>query len=269
MFGIDTTQKQILAKQYQAATKSNTNLDTLRKCKMLGSLTINIPISKLNQSGCCGAIDTKGIWEGGTTKLIHDLVKPGMVCVDAGAHVGYFTILMSALLGNTGRVYSIEANPTLIPVIETSILSNVFTNVTIHNYALHERDNDTVNLSVPVGSGGGSSIIWKAKNELESFDVQTITLDTLVPEKIDLIKIDVEGSYPYVWNGMRKHLERNPNMHIVIEMSYKAKWLCEEIERDFDIYHNAGWDSLIKVDKVGKLSNYYLVRKAHNPTLIS
>ena len=44
-----------------------------------------------------------GRYEEETTRLFQSLVKPGMVCVDVGAHLGYYTLLAARQVGPTGR----------------------------------------------------------------------------------------------------------------------------------------------------------------------
>src|SRR3990172_3917194 len=44
---------------------------------------------------------TRGTWEPGVTRLFEDLLQPGMVMVDVGAHIGYFTLLAARKVGPT------------------------------------------------------------------------------------------------------------------------------------------------------------------------
>jgi hypothetical protein len=43
-----------------------------------------------------------GIWEPYTTEVFHKLLREGMVIVDIGANIGYFTLLAASLVGDTG-----------------------------------------------------------------------------------------------------------------------------------------------------------------------
>ena len=50
----------------------------------------------------------KGAWEPMTTKVVEHFVRPGMTCIDIGANMGYYTLLMAKLVGSSGFVLSIE-----------------------------------------------------------------------------------------------------------------------------------------------------------------
>src|SRR4029077_7247904 len=49
-----------------------------------------------------------GVWEAHVTAVFTRLLSPGDVCVDVGAYTGYFTLLASKLVGNSGHVYALE-----------------------------------------------------------------------------------------------------------------------------------------------------------------
>jgi len=45
-----------------------------------------------------------GVFEPESTQWLNELIKPGMVVVDVGANFGYYTIHLSRLVNDTGRV---------------------------------------------------------------------------------------------------------------------------------------------------------------------
>lgn len=70
-------------------------------------------------------------WEETTTQVFKQLIRPGDVTIDVGAHWGYFTLLAATLCTETGRVYAFEPHPKnfamLIRNIQANHLSNVVT----------------------------------------------------------------------------------------------------------------------------------------------
>ena len=54
----------------------------------------------------------------------------------------------------------------------------------------------------------------------KQIEVDTIPLDDVIKDEflpIDLMKIDVEGTEPYVIEGAKKILEQSPNLKIIME----------------------------------------------------
>lgn len=53
----------------------------------------------------------KGVYEPKTTSLFKKVIREGDIVVDVGAHIGYYTLLASRLVGDTGKVYAFEPEP--------------------------------------------------------------------------------------------------------------------------------------------------------------
>lgn len=52
-----------------------------------------------------------GCYESEKQKLIASYIKKGMICYDIGVHVGFYSLMFSKLVGNSGKVYVFEPNP--------------------------------------------------------------------------------------------------------------------------------------------------------------
>ncbi len=52
-----------------------------------------------------------GSYELAKQRKVIELVRPGMVCWDVGAHVGFYTLLFAELVGPLGRVFAFEPLP--------------------------------------------------------------------------------------------------------------------------------------------------------------
>ena len=76
------------------------------------------------------------IWEPSITSVVQKTLKEGDVFVDAGANIGYYTLLASKLVGDTGRVISIEALPEIFKRLESNVVSNCAKNVRLVNIAV-------------------------------------------------------------------------------------------------------------------------------------
>lgn len=171
----------------------------------------------------------KGFWEPHVTRVILKLLKPGMCVVDVGASFGYYTLLAAFRVAHQGRVFAFEANPRAVELLSQSIAVNGAHNtVTLEHYAVLDRS--TIVPFHPLQKyAGGSSIIafepaflQKYRDQSETIQVKSISLDeyfALRPEKIDLVKIDAEGSEPYILKGMTNVINQNPKLTIICEFS--------------------------------------------------
>lgn len=163
-------------------------------------------------------------WEPEVSSLISSLLHKDSVFVDVGANFGYFTCLAGAKIGvgGSGRVYALEANPKMFQLLcrNTSINWSMapITNIEI---AVSNETSQLV-MNVPADRYANASLgSISSDGKVDSFDVQAERLDNLLNdcEKVDLIKIDVEGwEYP-VLQGAEKIISENQDIIVIIEWS--------------------------------------------------
>src|SRR5437870_2877368 len=93
------------------------------------------------------------------TQWIQYLVRPGDVVLDIGAHIGYYTTLLSQLVGVHGKVVAFEPDPTNFTLLQQNVARIACTNVTLYNLALSDR-NGTVALYLSADNAGDHRI-WR------------------------------------------------------------------------------------------------------------
>ena len=100
----------------------------------------------------------KFYWTGGYESRVQDALaeelRPGGSFWDVGAHLGFFTLLASRLVGPEGKVHAFEPLPANRARLETGISLNDATNVTLHPVALAGRTGSAVLHS------HGSTLMW-------------------------------------------------------------------------------------------------------------
>lgn len=154
------------------------------------------------------------------TRLFERLIKPGMVVVDIGAHIGYFTLMAARKVGPTGRVYAFEPGPENYEILVKNIALNECHNVTAVPKAVCDTEGttsfyihmDTVAHSLyPTTLGRGKSTIY----------VETTSLDRFFEREgwplVNLIKMDIEGAEAAALAGMKKIIERNETVYLFLE----------------------------------------------------
>ena len=101
---------------------------------------------------------TSGVWEPAATAAFRSLLSPGDVCVDVGAHVGYYTLLASKLVGPAGHVFALEPAPSTFEALSSNLASNAVTNVTALRFAAGAAHGRAALYDPPSGNAGRASI---------------------------------------------------------------------------------------------------------------
>lgn len=81
-----------------------------------------------------------GLWERETTLFFMKFIKQGMCVVDIGAHIGYYTILFSSLVGKEGKVYAFEPEIKNYNILLHNLRINNAVNVIPENLAIYDRE---------------------------------------------------------------------------------------------------------------------------------
>lgn len=164
----------------------------------------------------------EGHWEPRTTEVMVDRMRHGMVAIDVGANLGYFTLLLAALCGTRGRVLSFEPVPALARKVEASLLVNGYQDrVDFHEQVLGARDGDTVNLLLSTEHPGGTQITSLTPDGGPRFMQATTRRLDGIPGALDatLVKIDAEGAEELIWQGMTAMIAGSKLRHVIMEFS--------------------------------------------------
>jgi FkbM family methyltransferase len=172
-----------------------------------------------------------GQYERPVQEALAKAVRPGSVCYDIGANLGFFSVLLAHLAGPTGSIYAFEPLPANAAMIERNALLNRFRNVRVFKLALSRVDGQE-ELLVAHHVGGAVLKSAGAPPDLAgSLTVKTAALDTLVDrEQVNppnFVKIDVEGAELDVLYGMRKVLQ-NWHPTLIMELDDESAIACEK-----------------------------------------
>jgi len=187
-----------------------------------------------------------GAWEPEVVNALVELVQPGWFVLDVGAHIGFYTLILSKLVGPQGRVVAFEPLPCNFAVLSENIQVNNCTHVEAVNKALLDHtcemspdisDDEQLPGSVPFSEGRGAGHIKAGAISLDDF-----LGDARCP--VHFMKIDVEGSESLVLKGASRTIESNhpamvveihhfdgspaddsPVMRQLREWGYAIRWL--------------------------------------------
>ena len=127
--------------------------------------------------------------------------KEGAVFVDVGAHIGRYSFVLAKLFPNA-KVIAIEPNPEAYQALIKGIKANGLRNVTALNIALSDFDG-VAHLYIKYNTAISSLV--EGDDSFKIINVPVKRLDTVMEElginKVDIIKIDVEGDEFHVIKG--------------------------------------------------------------------
>lgn len=136
------------------------------------------------------------------------ILLPGGVFIDVGANFGVYTLVASKLVGTSGRVIAFEPTAQSFAILRQNIALNRFSNVLAFQLALSQTSGKAwlYHARDPVGNSLGKDPLWREEGE----EVQIEALDNLLEEngidRVDGIKIDVEGAEELVLRGATRCL---------------------------------------------------------------
>jgi len=147
----------------------------------------------------------QGFAEPETEFFLARMLRPGMVCVDVGAHVGAYTLLASQAVGPGGEVHAFEPNPRVFSLLQENIRRNSLRNVRLENAAVsnsmgeseYEIRGENTLSSLKAGAESGRDVLQVVR-------VRCTTLDSYcsaLGKRPGLVKVDVEGAEPAVFLG--------------------------------------------------------------------
>ncbi len=181
-----------------------------------------------------GRLALFGLWEPSITSYLETALAPGDVVIDVGANIGYYALLAAARVGPAGRVYAIEASPSIFRALERNIARHSFRTIVPLNYAVIE-DSRPVSVHIHDPSNLGRTTVLDqlaaaAPHPVEA-NVAGRKLSDIVPQDAlraaRFIKINVEGAEWLVVAGLRDRLrELSPRVEILVEIDADAIEAC-------------------------------------------
>lgn len=195
------------------------------------------------------AILKTGWWEPWIDILLRSTLKPGMTYVNAGANIGYHTMLGAKLVESYGKVFSFEANPHTYALLRKSVYFNGFSGRTaLFPAAVYDRSGEKQFAYVREMLGGGGLFYAGDEHNAKDFQhldgrhrlrerfiyepadftkvvVPAVTIDEAVlaeVETVDMLHMDIEGSEAMALLGATETIRRSRDLQMIIEWSLHA-----------------------------------------------
>ena len=174
-------------------------------------------------------------------RLLRKVLFPGAVAVDAGANIGIYSQFLSHCVSPTGLVHSFEPSPDNFRLLRAA--TRPLSNVRLTQAAVGERSgNSELYISQTLNVDHRSYPVKDASRC--TIGIKMIALDDYFEpgERVDLIKMDIQGYEVHALRGAKRVLMDNPEIKLLLEVwpygIQQAGASCEElvqILRDFNM----------------------------------
>ena len=217
--------------------------------------------------------------------ILEKVLRPGFTVLDIGANIGYYTLIEKQLTGDSGKIIAVEPSPSNIKLLKRNSELNNFKNITIFQAAIssHSGKKDFFlsyesNLNTFHNYGTVEGHLTGETIEVDTYTVPAI-LRQANCEKLDLIRMDVEGHEVDVIEGMLEqirnetllpsiifetHLSRyneENNMQKVLRqlfnLGYQAMYVASSWQKGSSIIESKGYQSLLSIPTDGVRRSIY------------
>jgi len=189
------------------------------------------------------ALQRDGVWEPEEGQVLRGLAREGMTVLDVGAHCGYFTLLLSKLVGPEGKVLAVEADPDNHALLEANLEANGAANVATVQGAAWSTAGETLPFTLcPENTGDHRSYSWDSDREV--VEVRSVAIDDLASglESVDLVKLDTQGTEHRALEGMRKTIERDHPSLVVEFWPIGIRELGDDPANVIELYRSLGFE---------------------------
>lgn len=139
-----------------------------------------------------------GSYEPIETRVVTQCLSLGNIAIDVGANIGWYTTLLSQLVGPRGAVHAFEPVTSTHRVLETNCRLNACMNVKLNSVALGDRDGKVTMHYFPDEPCGNASTVRASTTSSVQSTCDVTTLDAYVLKNrlsgCDFIKCDAEGA---------------------------------------------------------------------------
>jgi FkbM family methyltransferase len=188
-----------------------------------------------------------GSWEPEVVRSIQYHVQSGTRVLDIGAQSGFYSLLLSRLVGPEGMVFAFEPLPANFRILEENLSLNSIQNVTVRREAVSDFSGD-LSFEFPHEEASLIAGPLLESDNVGTFQVPAISLDDFVHQTgqpIQFIKMDVEGAETAVLRGGAQTLRTyhpslvvelhhdhpqeglHPAVPFLKELGYQIEWLNE------------------------------------------
>jgi FkbM family methyltransferase len=179
-------------------------------------------------------IINNNVFEPEVIEIAKKYIRPGTVALDIGANFGQMSLLFSKMVGESGKVYSFDADDFVFHILEKNIEANDRENIVPIFGAVHNKSNETLYFPeqdfVKYKTYGAYGVDYNASTGRK---IKTIKIDDLdIQGEISFMKIDIQGGDLQAMEGAITTIGKH-KMPILFEYEYHFE---EKFKMSFQQY---------------------------------
>lgn len=158
-----------------------------------------------------------GVHEPLTTEIVKKEVGKGDIVIDIGANIGYYTLIFASLVGENGKVFAFEPDPTNFAILKKNVEINGYKNAVLVEKAV---SNETNKLKLYSHNSSAENSIINMNTDYPYIEIDAVRLDDYFGEDgitVNFIKMDIEGAEGKALQGMANLLKKNSAIKIITE----------------------------------------------------
>lgn len=185
-------------------------------------------------------------------KFLEKIIKQNSIFIDVGANIGVYTLLAAAKI-KKGKIYSFEPVPKALDTLYQNIqINSLQDKVTVVEKVASDKTgeerfkNFDISEYSHISSNQASDTIKIPAVKLDDF-CKTKKID-----RVDLIKIDVEGAEMKVLRGLEKYLVSGKVKHLIVELNERNRFFGESSNQIIEYLRNLNF-RVYRLDKENNL----------------
>jgi FkbM family methyltransferase len=201
-------------------------------------------------------LSINGVYEETEARLFERSIRPGDIVLDIGAHIGYYTLLAARAAGADGRVFAFEPERQNYGLLTRNVANNGYTNVSAINQAVMATSGaQTLFVSE---DNAGDHHLYAGSDDRSSYEVAATSIDDFFAERsktVNVIKIDVQGTEPFVLRGMTETLKANERLLLFTELAPGSLQDAGTSAREYiEALRDAGFDLHVIDESTGRIA---------------
>jgi len=147
-------------------------------------------------------------------ELFKKEIKKGDYILDIGAHIGYYSLIAAEIVGSQGKIFAFEPDPESFALLRKNIKINNYNNITPVQKAVSDENKKG---KLYLDEKRARNRIYDSLENNRSIEIEVLKLDDFIKEKVDFIKMDIEGSEVFALKGMKSILDKNKQLKLMTE----------------------------------------------------